>query len=149
MTIDAHIGSLRSALAELAKTQVEDCLLTTLDMIAFVKLRLAEGGGNSGGGQFSDYSPIYSKRRQEKGLQVGYKDFNVTGQLYASIQPEIRAAELGKVEVDIIPMGADNQAKVAGQIKRDGNILEPSQNEIQDATKAHEERRFTRAQKIF
>lgn len=149
MTIDAHISSLRLALAELAATQVEDCLLTSLDMIAFVNLRLAEGGGKAGGGQFTDYSPIYSKQRQSKGLQVSHKDFNVTGQLYASIQPEVKAVELGKVEVDILPRGLDNQMKVVGQIKRDGNILQPSPAEIQDATKAHEQRRFARAQKLF
>lgn len=118
-------------------------------MIAFVKLRLADGGGKADGGQFTDYSPIYSKQRQSKGLQVSHKDFNVTGQLYASIQPQIKAVELGKVEVDIVPRGADNQAKVAGQIKRDGNILQPSPAEIQDATQAHEQRRFARAQKLF
>ena len=149
MTLDEHQAKLKGVLVELARTQVGDALLTSLDMIAFVKLRLAEGGGNSQGGQFTDYSPIYSKRRQEKGLQVAHKDFNVTGQLYASIQPQVKAASLGVVEVDIIPRGADNQMKVIGQLKRDGNILQPSQQEIDDATQAHQQRRFERASRLF
>lgn len=149
MSIDEHTTKLEKALADLAKTQVQDCLLTTLDMIGFVKLRLAENGGNASGGQFTDYSPIYAKKRAEKGLQKDFKDFNVTGQLYASIQPEIKAVELGKVEVSIVPRGADNQAKIAGQLNRDGNILEPSPAEIKDATDAHTRRRLDRAKQIF
>lgn len=149
MTLDEHAAQLRAAIAELAQTQVNDALQTTLDMVGFLKLRLAEGGGNADGGQFSDYSPIYSKARQKRGLQVGHKDFNVTGQLYASIQPEITGIEFGVVAVDIVPRGQDNQNKVAGQIKRDGNILQPSAQEIQDATDAHTRRRVERARKIF
>ena len=149
MSIDEHMAKLRAGLADLARTQVQDALLTTQDMIGFVKLRLAEGGGNARGSQFTDYSPIYSKKRAEKGLQTGFKDFNVTGRLYASILPEVKATQLGEVHVDIVPRGADNQAKVAGQLKHDGNILEPSQTEINDATQAHQSRRFARAQQIF
>ncbi len=149
MSIDEHMAKLRAGLADLARTQVQDALLTTQDMIGFVKLRLAEGGGNARGSQFTDYSPIYSKKRAEKGLQTGFKDFNVTGRLYASILPEVKATQFGEVHVDIVPRGADNQAKVAGQLKHDGNILEPSQTEINDATQAHQSRRFARAQQIF
>ena len=149
MSIDEHMAKLRAGLADLARTQVQDAVLTTQDMIGFVKLRLAEGGGNASGSQFTDYSPIYSKKRAEKGLQTGFKDFNVTGRLYASILPEVKATQLGEVHVDIVPRGADNQAKVAGQLNRDGNILEPSQTEINDATQAHQSRRFARAQQIF
>ena len=149
MTLDEHMAKLKAGLADLARTQVQDALLTTQDMIGFVKLRLAEGGGNARGSQFTDYSPIYSKKRAEKGLQTSFKDFNVTGRLYASILPEVKATQLGEVHVDIVPRGADNQAKAAGQLKRDGNILEPSQTEINDATQAHQSRRFARAQQIF
>lgn len=149
MSIDEHMAKLKAGLADLARTQVQDAVLTTQDMIGFVKLRLAEGGGNASGSQFTDYSPIYSKKRAEKGLQTGFKDFNVTGRLYASILPEVKATQLGEVHVDIVPRGADNQAKVAGQLNRDGNILEPSQTEINDATQAHQSRRFARAQQIF
>lgn len=149
MSIDEHMAKLKAGLADLARTQVQDAVLTTQDMIGFVKLRLAEGGGNASGSQFTDYSPIYSKKRAEKGLQTGFKDFNVTGRLYASILPEVKATQLGEVHVDIVPRGSDNQAKVAGQLKLDGNILEPSQAEINDATQAHQSRRFARAQQIF
>ena len=149
MTVDDAENRLKSALAQLAETQVRDCLLTTLDMIAFVKLRLAEGGGNSRGGAFTDYSPIYGKVRKEKGLQVAFKDFNVTGQLYASIKPEVKAVSLGVVEVDIIPRGIDNNDKVRGQLKRDGNILYPTEAEIDDAIQAHTQRRVAQFKKLF
>ena len=150
MSIDEHMAKLKAGLADLARTQVQDAVLTTQDMIGFVKLRLAEGGGNARGSQFTDYSPIYSKKRAEKGLQTGFKDFNVTGRLYASILPEVKATQLGEVHVDIVPRGADNQAKVAGQFAREKtNILTPSPSEIADATQAHQSRRFARAQQIF
>ena len=149
MTLGEHSTQLEAAIAELAKSQVQDCLLTTLDMIAGVKLRLAENGGNSEGGAFTDYSPIYAKTRAKKGLQQDFKDFNVTGQLYASIQPEVKGVSFGVVEVDIVPRGQNNEAKVAGQLKRDGNILMPNAQEIQDATDAHTRRRFERAAQIF
>jgi hypothetical protein len=70
--------------------------------------------------------------------------------LNASDNPgRLQRWQLGEVHVDIVPRGADNQAKVAGQLNRDGNILEPSQTEINDATQAHQSRRFARAQQIF
>ncbi len=150
MTLDQGTERIQRLLSELAETQVGDALLTTLDMIAFVKLRLAENGGNSQGGQFTDYSPIYAKKRAGKGLQQQFKDFNVTGQLYASIKPEVKAQRLGVVEVDIVPRGTDNEAKVAGQFKREGgNILRPSQQEINDAIQAHTKRRLDRVKKLF
>lgn len=150
MTLDEHGKFLEGAIAELARTQVDDCLLSTLDLIAGVKLRLAENGGNSEGGSFTDYSPIYAKTRAKKGLQQDFKDFNVTGQLYASIQPEVKGVSFGVVEVDIVPRGADNQAKVGGQFKREGgNILYPTDQGIQDTTDAHSQRRLARAQQIF
>lgn len=150
MTLDEHAAQLQNAIAELAKTQVEDCTLTTLDIIAGVKLRLAENGGNSEGAQFTDYSPIYGKQRAKRGLQQNFKDFNFSGRLYASIQPEVKGVSFGVVEVDIVPRGQDNEAKVAGQMRREnGNILTPNAQEIQDATDAHTRRRFERAAQIF
>lgn len=150
MTLDEHSAQLQNALAELAKTQVDDCLATSLDLIAFAKLRLAEGGGNFDGNQFTDYSPIYAKTRAKKGLQTGFKDFNVSGQLYASMHPEVKGVSLGVVEVNIAPRGSDNEAKLAGQLKREGgNVFYPTAAEIQDATDAHEKRRFERVRQIF
>lgn len=150
MTIDEAEITFKNAIQKLAESQLADCQLTTLDMIGFIKLRLAEGGGNADGGQFTDYSTVYGKVRQAKGLQVNFKDFNVSGRLYASIRPNVKSATFGRVEIDIVPSGADNELKVAGQFKREGgNILYPSPQEIQDATDAHTKRRLEAAQKLF
>ena len=149
MTVDDAENRLKSALAQLAETQVQDCLLTTLDMIAFVKLRLAEDGGRADGSDFTFYSVKHSITRTNKGLQIAYKDFNMTGQLYASIKPEVKAVSLGVVEVDIIPRGIDNNDKVRGQLKRDGNILYPTEAEIDDAIQAHTQRRVAQFKKLF
>lgn len=144
-SLDDHINKIKSATSELERTQVDDAILTTLDLIALVKLRLAEEGKRADGSSFSDYNPIYAGRREDKGLQVDRKDFNFTGRLYASIQPEVGVNAAGTVEVFIAPKGKDNEAKVAGQIKRDGNILQPSETEIREATAAHSQRRINRA----
>lgn len=149
MTLDEAGTKFGNAIAELASTQVEDNLLTTLDLIGFVKLRLAEGGGRADGSAFSDYSPIYSKVRAAKGLKVSDKDFNVTGQLYASIKPEVKAVAFGKIEIDINVRGSENELKVIGQISRDGNILTPSPSEISDAIVANTKRRFERVRQLF
>lgn len=149
MSLDDHIKKMEAATAALAQTQVEDSLLTTLDMIALVKLRLASEGKRADGSDFTDYNPIYAQKRQGRGLRTGFKDFNVTGRLYASIQPEIGANGGGKVEAFIIARGAENEVKVAGQIKRDGNILQPSQSEVREATLAHSRRRIQRANDLL
>jgi hypothetical protein len=148
MSIDEHIEKLRRFRDELVETQVEDALLSTLDAIALLKLRLASGE-NSTGGQFSDYSTLYSNQRADRGLQTGVKDFNVSGQLYISILPEVVSSEPGTVHVDVVPRGNDNQNKVKGQFKRDGNILLPSKDEIKDVTVAYSRRRIVRINSLF
>lgn len=149
MTIDEHIGFLNRAIVELGKTQAEDALLSTLDLIGLIKLRLAEQGTRADGSAFSDYSPIYGKVRQSKGLQTGRKDFNVTGQLYNSIRPEITGQSVGEVRASITVRGSDNQLKVKGQIKRDGVIIEPSKGEVLEIINIHTPRRFARAQQLL
>lgn len=150
MNLNEAESKFNRLIEELAKSQVNDALATSLDIIAFVKLRVAEGGGNSEGGQFTDYSTIYSKKRQEKGLQVGFKDFNVTGQLYASIHPNVKSVKFGEVQLDITARGVDNQMKIAGQFAREkGHIFYPTQQEITDAIDAHTKRRVAAAQKLF
>lgn len=148
MTLDAHILVLERATKELAASQVDDNLLSTLDMIALIKIRWADQGLRADGSNFSDYTEPYAKKRQKLGLKVSAKDFNVTGELYRSIRPEVKSNGFGEVQIDIVPRG-DNQLKVAGQFKKDGNILEPSPNEIQEVTLAHSRRRITRAQQLF
>lgn len=146
MTLSEHQAKLNRAATELVGTQLEDALLTTLDIIGLVKLRLASEGKRADGSDFSDYNPIYARQRDKKGLQTSMKDFNVTGRLYASIQPEVLSTQPGNVQVGIVPRGGDNEVKVAGQTKREGgNILQPSPDEIREATLAHSKRRIDRA----
>lgn len=149
MSLDDAQKNFGRLVAELARTQVDDNLLTALDLQAFVKLRLAEGGGRADGSAFSDYSPIYAKKRAAKGLKISDKDFNVTGQLYASMKPDVKSVNFGEVRIDLTVRGSDNELKVLGQIKRDGNILTPSPSEIKDATDANTRRRVERAQQLF
>jgi len=149
MSISEHIHFLQSIAARLADTQVDDALTSTLDMIGLVKLRLAEQGLSASGAPFTDYNPIYAQKRKDKGLQVGHKDFNVTGELYRSIKPEISAQSIGTIQVDITVRGTDNQVKVRGQVKRDGFILQPSPSEIQTVALAQSRRRIQRAQDLF
>lgn len=139
-TLKEHIATLENAIATLAVEQVNLSLQTTLDGIAFLKQRLAQGE-NADGGRFSDYGELYAMERQGRGLQADRKDFNVTGQLYASIQPELTASNADQVRVNIVPKGRENELKVAGAAHYKGDIvLALSDSEITDMVALHEAR---------
>lgn len=149
MTIDEHIKLLEEITVELAATQLDDALLSSLDLSALLKLRLARGE-NADGGRFTDYSDLYAKERQSKGLQTGRKDFNVTGQLYASIQPEVASSTFGNVQVNITAKGEDNQLKVRGARHYKGDeVLEVSESEINEVARLHSQRRIERAANLL
>lgn len=139
-----HINNLGRLKSKLDSTRDDDALLTSLDAIALLKLRLAEGE-SADGSPFSDYSKDYEDFRREKGLQTGAKDFNVTGQLYASIQPEVVASSSGSTEVAISPRGEENKAKVRGANHYKGDIvIALSESELDEVFEAWKRRRQNR-----
>lgn len=137
MAFDAHINRLKKVLEELQAAQVEHSLLSNLDLIGLLKLRLAKGQ-NAQGGRFTDYSDIYAKERREAGLQTQFKDFNVSGRLYASIQPEVISESNNRIETAITAKGQDNQLKIRGaRHYRGDEVLEISADEIATVTRLH------------
>lgn len=65
---------------------MSDILLTMgLDAKALIQQRVQEKGLNASGGKTPDYSPMYKKQRQKKGLQTNYMDLTNTGSMWRSI----------------------------------------------------------------
>lgn len=147
MGMKEHLERLQRVRRELEATKEQDALVSSLDAIAVMKLRLAEGESPDGG-PFTDYSLPYAKVRQQKGLRTDRKDFNVTGRLYASIQPEVRSASADGVTVAIAPKGQDNRDKVRGAASRGDRVVGLSEQEVKEVLAMHTERRRKRASNV-
>jgi hypothetical protein len=130
--------------AELLRTRSQDAVLSALDLLALVKLRINRKGENSEGSNFTPYSKDYKKERVKRGAQVAYKDFNVTGRLQANIAPQIENETANTTTVSIGARSKENRDKLAGQFKRDGNILTPNKTEIELLKKVYATRRKKR-----
>lgn len=149
MSIATTIKLYQDAIADLAQNQAEDALLVALDAKALVTTRWYTLGTNFQGSSFTDYNPVYAEQREEKGLQTEFKDFNDTGDLNASLQPFVVAEDVGKVTVEVKARDRENQAKLNGQAKRDGNILLMSEQEEKIVLDAWVKRRLARMNKII
>ena len=135
---------LKASIELLAATQAEDALLTSLDLLALWKRRIQTTGQTSTGAPFAAYSTAYAKYRAKKGLQTSFFDFTVTGRGMASIRPEILSQRVGEVIIRIKASNPGDQVKLDGQEYKRGNILTPSQAEINLALDAYLRRRQKR-----
>lgn len=106
-------------------------LITALDLIALVKLRIQTEGRDANNQSFVPYTLPYAKDRQNFGAQTGFVDFTRTGRMWASIRPEIIEDTIEKTVVEIKSRTAEGQAKLNGQFKKRGNILLPTNEEIE------------------
>lgn len=106
------------------------------DLAALIKLRIQGSGENYQGAKFSPYTSGYATQRQKKGFQIGYVDFTRSGRLWASVYPDVDGNG-AKYTIVISAHGADNIQKVEGAVKKRGNILRPSQDELNLAEQAN------------
>lgn len=101
------------------------------DLSATIKLRIQETGVNADGNKFSPYTKDYAKKgRKDLGYQSEYVDFTRTGRMTNNIQPKIEENTQDRTLVVITARDATERAKLKGQVKKRGNIIRPSKNEI-------------------
>ena len=124
----AHLLKIRD---EILKEVISDAHKIALDAKALVKLRIQTTGTDSKGAQFLPYNPIYAKTgRRDKGYQSTRVDFTRTGRMLGSLHTKTENRRGALVRVKVIPRGADNEKKLAGQYKKRGNILAVSDKEL-------------------
>jgi hypothetical protein len=140
MLISDLIQKLRDAKAQLIQNREADALRISLDLTALVKLRIQTEGKNADNATFEPYTPGYKKERAKAGYQVELVDFTRTGRMFAAVRPVIKSSSIFKATVAI--EGTDERSKtiLAGAVRKRGNILTPSQDEIDLARNANRER---------
>ena len=141
MTADEYKRNLREARLRLAAERPREALRITLDLMALVKLRIQTSGRDSNERRFAPYTGQYAKYgRQRKGYQSQYVDFTRTGRLWASVVPRVARNTSAATEILVAPRDAENAAKLAGQVAKRGNILIPTEQELEAARAANLER---------
>jgi predicted lipoprotein len=130
---------IRANLAELRRNREQEVKTIASDLVALIKIRIQGSGQNYLNTRFSPYTKDYAKQRAAKGAQISYVDFTRSGRLFASVYPETDNSA-GVVTVEITAHGQDNIDKVRGAVKKRGNILRPSKEELQLAEQANQER---------
>lgn len=140
MNVREALAKLQAARAALIDNREADVLRISFDLAALIKLRIQTTGQDSSNTPFSPYTPDYSKKRKKAGYQVSFVDFTVTGRMFANIAPRIvSSTETGAV----VEIGAtDDKTKLilAGQFKKRGNILLPTEEEKELVRRLNRER---------
>ena len=116
------------------------------DLKAQVQLRIQTGGLNNQGRPFESYVPSYQKTRKKKGFQPFYFDMTRSGEYWADVKEEIVNSTPNEVTVQIGPTRQNNIDKALGQVEKRGNILLPSDDELELAFEAWVESIFNRLQ---
>lgn len=133
------IRKLRENLERLKQERKEQTLRITNDLAALVKLRIQTSGRSFQGSPFAPYTPEYARERG-KDFQTGFVDFTRSGDLMRNIQARVVQNEEGKTVVAISTDNDKDNDKVRGALKKRGNILRPSADEIAMAADANRER---------
>lgn len=129
--LKAFANLFRSRAARMKEAMGEDALIAGLDAVALTKSRVQQSGLDSQEQQFSDYVPSYAKQRSEEGYQTSYKDYTKTGQMFGSVSPELLEVTQEYARVEIKARTQDNQDKINGAFRKDGNILLNTDEEIE------------------
>lgn len=138
MTAEEYNTKIRQALRELDANREAETLRITFDLMVQVKDRIQTSGTDYQGYMFPPYTPAYAKYgRVKMGYQIRHVDFTREGRLWASIQPFTRKKTASTVEFDVAPRDSENQNKLNGQYAKRGNILLPSESEIEAARRAN------------
>lgn len=140
MTPRQFADDLERRVAELNANRPRDVLQMALEFKALIQLRIQERGYNFEERPFTPYTPAYAKRRVAKGLQDKYVDYTDTGRLWANVRPEVIENTETKTVVEITARDDGNQVKLQGAVKKRGNILLPSQNEVDLLSQLNRER---------
>lgn len=131
MTVDEYVIQMKERLAQMAANRADDAKQMAFDLKAAIQLRIQTEGVNYEEVKFSPYSPQHTKTRQDKGYQTEYVDFTMTGELWNDIQPRVTAETETSTTVTITANRSLNQNKLRGFVNKRGNILLPTEREIQ------------------
>lgn len=116
---------------DLTNNRQKDAALIAADLTALVKIRIQSTGKNFEEQQFEDYTTPYAKKRKKRGLQTQRVDFTDTGRMWASVQPRVTAHNDRTTQITVKAGDDENQTKLNGQFRKRGNILLPTEKELQ------------------
>lgn len=129
MTLKDHREQLRAFLGDTTRRD-QAALRVSSDLIALRQLAIQESGYGRDG-DFSDYVPPYAIERQKEGYQTQYKDYTRTGELFRSVLPQIESSDATTTVVSIDARDQANKNKLRGAFRKDGRILDPTDDELQ------------------
>lgn len=122
------------------------------DAKVLIQQRIQQEGQNASGGRTPDYSPLYKKKRQKKGLQTNYMDLTYTGEMFRSIgltekktKDEVIVSVAGRDEFtqNKINWNSEKHFEVLKLSKQEEAILQESfDNELYDVCLTYLERGF-------
>lgn len=140
MALERIIERIRQIKADITNNREADALRIAFDLSALIKLRIQTSGQNADGSAFAPYVPPYAKSRAKAGYQVGFVDYTRTGRMFAAVRPRVESSNVFSATVVI--EGGDQRSKdiIAGAVKKRGNILRASAEEIALAKEANRER---------
>lgn len=144
MTLKDSIQKLKDNLRRFEDTRDSELLIIAQDLSATIKDRISQDGLNADGSKFPGYTPQYKKARAKAGFQTGFFDFSRTGRALANIQPRITKSG-PDTQITIGAGSQENIDKLRGQVKKRGNILRPSAEELEEVRQDH----LIRIQKLF
>ena len=136
MTAAQTAAKIRQNLADLRANRERELQIIGADLSTLIKLRIQGSGENYLNAKFSPYTAGYAKQRTKKGFQTSYVDFTRSGRMWASVYPDVQGNS-AVMTVVISAHGQDNIDKVEGAVKKRGNILRPSQEELDLAEEAN------------
>lgn len=131
-----------NATRKFIQEQANDALLTGLDAKALVQLRVQNTGIDYLGNPFDGYSTPYAMKRQDAGRQDKHVDMTFRGHFWNNTKPRIIDQKGGVVTVRLGPDNPTDQAKLDGQVKKRGNMLLLSKDEVRILTDSYTRRRL-------
>lgn len=141
MEANEFARNLRGRITNWQAVRETEILRIGVSLAGQVKLRISEEGRNADGQSFPDYTPGYKRRRAKLGFQVQYVDFTRSGALFRDVNAYIAEDDGRKTTVSITARRPESQDKLRGAVKKRGNILVPSEDELALAVASYEERR--------
>lgn len=136
-----YVDAMRARLVKMTEERRRDAILTALDAIALVQLRIRTEGKDADGADFVPYDPVYEKSKFAE-FNNSFVDFTRTGSMLNSLTPEIIEETIEFIRVEIKPNNQSDQTKLNAHEKKWGNILRLSEEELQFVLQAWRDRRL-------
>ena len=140
MTAAQTTAKILQNLADLRANRERELQIIGADLSTLIKLRIQGSGEDYLNTKFRPYNVDYAKERTKAGFQTKYVDYTRTGRMWASVYPDVDG-NASIYTVVITAHGDDNIKKVKSAVlHKRGNILRPSQDELDLAEEANNQR---------